>query len=168
MDPAVFVRARLASRLSQADLAARAGTSRTTLSAYEHGRKSPTVETAGRILRSAGFDLVAVPQVTFREEVTGRGRPFFVADQWWTLPPDVSFAEIALPVSLNWSMPGMTFSLADRHQRGRCYEIVLREGSADDIVQMVNGALLIDLWDDLVLPQEIRAAWQPLIDAVAV
>jgi transcriptional regulator with XRE-family HTH domain len=36
--------------LSKTDLAERARTSRTTLSAYEHGRVSPTLETVDRIL----------------------------------------------------------------------------------------------------------------------
>lgn len=46
------------------------------------------------------------------------------------------------------------------------YEIVLREGRPEDIVQWVDGAFLIDLWDELVLPREIRSAWAPVIDAV--
>jgi hypothetical protein len=34
-----------------------------------------------------------------------------------------------------------------------------------DIKGSVDGALLVDLWTDLVLPREIRDAWQPVIDA---
>ena len=41
-------RARHEARLSQSELAIRARTSRPTLSAYEHGRTSPTMETAAR------------------------------------------------------------------------------------------------------------------------
>ncbi len=40
-----------------AALAARAETSHSTLSAYESGRKVPTVETLDRIVRAAGFEL---------------------------------------------------------------------------------------------------------------
>ena len=43
--------------LSQRELAGRAGTSQATLSAYESGRKSPTLETVARIVRAAGRDL---------------------------------------------------------------------------------------------------------------
>ncbi len=32
----------------------------------------------------------------------------------------------------------------------------------------VDGALLADLWSELVLPREVRAAWAPLIAAVMV
>jgi hypothetical protein len=28
----------------------------------------------------------------------------------------------------------------------------------------VDGALLVDCWDELVLPRELRQAWQPVVD----
>lgn len=34
-----------------------------------------------------------------------------------------------------------------------------------DITPYIDGVLLVDLWTDLVLPREIRDAWQPVIDA---
>ena len=43
--------------LSQRELALRARTSQATLSAYETGRKSPSLETLTRIIRAAGQDL---------------------------------------------------------------------------------------------------------------
>ena len=43
------------SGLSLRSLARRAGTSHSTLSAYENGHKVPTVETLDRIVRAAGF-----------------------------------------------------------------------------------------------------------------
>ena len=43
--------------LSQRELARRAGTSQATLSAYESGKKSPTLETLHRIVLAAGVDL---------------------------------------------------------------------------------------------------------------
>jgi len=68
-----------------------------------------------------------------------------------------------LPVHLNWSDPGRRFDLRDRSQRARVYEIVLREGTPDDVLAYLDGALLIDLWDDLVIPRDIRAVWALLI-----
>lgn len=43
--------------LSQRELARRAGTSQATLSAYEAGRKSPSLDTLARVVRAAGQDL---------------------------------------------------------------------------------------------------------------
>ena len=43
--------------ISQRELARRAGTSQATLSAYEAGRKSPSLDTLARIVRAAGRDL---------------------------------------------------------------------------------------------------------------
>jgi transcriptional regulator with XRE-family HTH domain len=54
----VLRRARRRSRLTLRELAGRAGTSHATLSAYEAGRKVPTVATLDRIVRAAGFELV--------------------------------------------------------------------------------------------------------------
>jgi hypothetical protein len=45
------------------------------------------------------------------------------------------------------------------------YEVVLQEGRPADILAYVDGALLVDLWDDLVLPRAIRSAWTPVITA---
>ena len=57
--------ARVRAGLSLRELARRAATSHSTLSAYESGRKVPSVETFDRILRAAGFtvSLDVVPAV---------------------------------------------------------------------------------------------------------
>lgn len=54
---AILRRARLRAGLTLRALAARAGTSHSTLAAYERGRKVPSVETLARIVRAAGFEL---------------------------------------------------------------------------------------------------------------
>lgn len=55
MDPADLLRtARRRNGLSQAALAARAGTSQPVISAYEHGRRDPTTQTLRRLLAAAG------------------------------------------------------------------------------------------------------------------
>ena len=158
-----MAQARNAAGLSQAALAELAGTSRTTLSAYEHGRKSPTMDTAQRILDKAGFTLALAPAPTFHEVATGRGRPIIVPDHLPRLPLDQALATVVLPLHLNWSDRSRRFDLRDRRQRARVYELVLREGQAADIQTYIDGALLIDLWDQLVLPAAVRAAWSPVI-----
>ncbi|MEX2627443.1 MAG: helix-turn-helix transcriptional regulator [Ilumatobacteraceae bacterium] len=164
MSAALLERVRQEAGLSQEELASRAGTSRPTLSAYEHGRKSPTLATVERLLDSAGFELTAERKVTFREAPVRRGRPFFVADRLWRLPIRDAFAAVNLPLEVNWSRPGASFQLANRRQRARCYEAVLREGMPADILRYVDGTLLVDLWSELVVPREVRDAWQPIVD----
>jgi transcriptional regulator with XRE-family HTH domain len=62
MDPAATLRAaRQEAGLTQAELARRAGTSPATISAYEHGRKVPSVETLSRLLAVAGARVTVVP-----------------------------------------------------------------------------------------------------------
>ena len=70
---ALLGRVRRAAGLSQTELARRAGTSRPTLSAYENGRKSPTLDTASRLLDEAGYDLDAAARVHFAEVAGARG-----------------------------------------------------------------------------------------------
>jgi transcriptional regulator with XRE-family HTH domain len=72
---------RVSAGLSQEELARRAGTSRTTLSAYEHGRKSPTAATFARLLSGAGCELAAQPHVSFTRQPSPRGKPVWVPDR---------------------------------------------------------------------------------------
>lgn len=58
MEPASIIRrARRQSGLSLRGLAERAGTSHSTLAAYEAGRKIPSLATLERVVRAAGFEL---------------------------------------------------------------------------------------------------------------
>ncbi len=63
MNAAEAVRAaRLRAGLTQHALAVRAGTSQATLSAYESGRKQPSLRTLERILAATGTRLEVVPE----------------------------------------------------------------------------------------------------------
>lgn len=149
--------------LTQDELAQQAHTSRTAVSAYENGRKKPTLDTAERLLVASGFELDLRPRITFHAVPGTRGRVHEVPDQLPSLPPHQALATVALPLSLNWSQPGREYRLSERSDRARVYEAVLREGDAKDVLTYIDGALLVDLWDELVLPRDVRAAWEPLI-----
>jgi len=164
MDAAELLeRVRVGSGLTQEELARRGGTSRTALSAYEHGRKSPTVATFARLLSRAGWELAAQPRVTFTQQTSAHGKPIWVPDRLPRLDVAQALAALELPLHLNWSAPGRIFNLRSRADRARVYEIVLQEGTPADILTYVDGTLLIDLWEDLVLPRGVRSAWAPLI-----
>lgn len=155
--------ARVAAGLSQAALASRGGTSRPTLSAYEHGRKSPSLQTASRIVAAAGFDLALTPRIEFRQVAIDRGRPIRVPSALPRLSLERALTTVELPLHLNWSDRGRRYDLRNRRQRARVYEIVLREGGPDDVLAYVDGALLVDLWEELVLPHPIRTAWRDVV-----
>ncbi|HEV7652507.1 MAG TPA: transcriptional regulator [Actinophytocola sp.] len=133
------------------------------MSAYENGRKKPTLDTAERLLGGSGFDLDLRPRITFRSVTGARGRVYQVPDQLPSLPPHVALATVELALSLNWSQPGRRYRLRDRSERARVYETVLREGGPSDVLTYIDGVLLVDLWDELVLPRDLRVAWDPLI-----
>ncbi len=163
----LLAQAREAAGLSQAALAAAAGRPRPTLSAYEQWRKSPTLDTAPRIVGEAGFELALAPKVSFVEVAVDRGRPIVVPTALPRLLVDSALATAELPLHLNWSDPSRRYDLRERHQRARVYEIVLREGGPADVLAYVDGALLVDLRDELVLPSAVRAAWKSLVRGLA-
>ena len=166
MEPSELLeRARASAGLTQDELARRAGTSRPTLSAYENGRKSPTVATFARLLAEAGYELAAEPQVMFTRQPAARSRSVWVPDHLPRLDMAHAFAPVRLPLHLNWSAPGRVFDLGSRADRAHVYEVVLQEGRPADIMAYVDGALLVDLWDDLVLPRAVRSAWAPVVHA---
>lgn len=103
--------------------------------------------------------------MSFHDVPGHAGRQHRVPDRLSRLPVEDAFAAVVLPVALNWSQPGREFRLASRADRARLYEIVLQEGSDQDIRTYIDGALLIDLWEHLVLPRDLQRAWDPLIFA---
>jgi hypothetical protein len=86
-----------------------------------------------------------------------------VPDHVPRLPLGEAFAEVRLPLHLNWSHPDRVFDLAVRADRARVYEVVLQEGRPADILAYVDGALLVDLWSELVLPRAVRSGWDAII-----
>lgn len=159
-------RVRHAAGLSQDELARRAGTSRTAVSAYEHGRKSPSLDTVDRLVSSAGYELDVRPQIAFVRAPSARGRYVLVPTRLPQLPAEQALATVELPLSVNWSEPGRVFLLSDRGDRAVAYELVLTEGGEEELLRYVDGTLLVDIWDEIVLPRPVRAAWSPLIERV--
>lgn len=163
MGAGVVRQARQRAGLTQDELARRAGTSRPTVSAYESGRKSPSLATAERLLAAAGAQLVAEPVLVFRDVPIGRGRTVVVPSHLPRVPVERALGVIELSLHVAWSAQERRVDLSDRRARARAYEQLLLEGTAEDIAAVVDGALLVDVWPELVLPPTVRAAWAPLI-----
>lgn len=67
----MLTRARKRAGLTQAELARRAGTSQPVISAYEHGRRDPSIETLRRLVRAAGAELELGVGVRRGEDLPG-------------------------------------------------------------------------------------------------
>lgn len=86
----------------------------------------------------------------------------------WVEPPDDIDASgiekasgvVELPRTVWWSGTLPRFwDLDDLRERARVYEVVLREGSQDDIRRYVELDQLVELWGDLFLPDRLRRTW---------
>lgn len=153
--------ARVTARLTQEALARRAGTTQSTLSAYERGTKSPTLTVTERILASIGYDLALTPHITFRE-VEYRAYTWHVPNRLWRLDLVACFT----PATVR-DQYCMTHGLDVDTRPGRidAYRWLLEHGTPEQIFDHVDGALLIDAWNDLTdLPAPLRVEWQPLVE----
>jgi hypothetical protein len=93
---------------------------------------------------------------------TARHRPFVVPGSLEELDGPTMDGRVRLPTHVDWSV-GRVYDLADPIDRRRVYELVLREGDLDDLRRYVDAELLVDQFDELVLPDEIRTAWARLL-----
>lgn len=66
---------------------------------------------------------------------------------------------ITLPVNVRWSGPERAFDLGDPRDRLYVYEQVLREGTEEDVRNIIEVDTLIEMWDELVLPVYVRGRW---------
>jgi len=154
--------ARTAANLTQAELATLTGIARPNVVAYENGRREPLFTTAQALINATQTTWEIIPPIHWRWTATRR--PYAIPSRLWRLPITDALRQFDAGTHLWWSGPPRTFDLADRSQRHRAYEIVLREGGPEDISNIVDGLLLCNAWPDLVLPSELKAAWQPLLD----
>lgn len=90
---------------------------------------------------------------------TARVRPPAIPDDLGRLERRITRGRVRLPTSVRWSGPEVSYDLADRDDRRRVYEQVLREGTVDDVVRYVELDELIALWSDLYLPDNVRREW---------
>jgi hypothetical protein len=76
---------------------------------------------------------------------------------------------VELPHRLVWQSPVLRrFDLDDPYQRGRLYEIVLREAIRfDELRAWIDGPTLCEVWPDLYLPRGVRQAWEERHPALA-
>lgn len=82
-----------------------------------------------------------------------------IPDDVDALSVDKASGVVTLPLRVQWSGRPRRYDLADRRQRALVYELVLTEGTDDDVRSFIDVDELVRLWDDLVLPEHVRLAW---------
>ncbi|MEN3123941.1 helix-turn-helix domain-containing protein [Janibacter sp. LM] len=162
----VIEEARLASGLGQSELAALAGTSQPTLSAYERGKKSPGLAVAERIVNAAGWKIALQPRVSFTEHPAPPGFrfPFTVPDRLWRLEAPACFRTIKF-FDLIDDDDKFWWDLSDRADRKLVYERLLTYGDEPSLIHYLDGALLIDLWNEMEVPEPMRTHWAAVVEA---
>ena len=163
----VIEEARLASGLGQAELAALAGTSQPTLSAYERGKKNPGLAVTERIVNAAGWNIALQPRVTFTEHPAPPGFrfPFTVPDRLWRLESPACFRSIKFFDLIDDDNDKFWWDLSDRADRRLVYERLLTYGDEASLILYLDGALLIDLWNEMEVPEPMRTHWAAVVKA---
>jgi hypothetical protein len=93
-------------------------------------------------------------------ELGPESRPVAIPDDFATTRQEKATGIIRLPNRVRWSSPEMTFDMDAPADRRRVYELVLAEGTEDDVRHFVNFDELTVVWGDLFLPAYVRRAWQ--------
>jgi transcriptional regulator with XRE-family HTH domain len=157
--------ARKAAGLSQRRLAELSRTQQSSVSEYESRRKSPTLEVVERLLDAAAAELAVRPLVFFDYLEDAEGGWFAVPDRLWSVPLPQCFARVQVLKQIFHIEDHRVWDLSDPTERIEYYELVLTHGLDPMILDSVDGVLLIQAWPQMSLPEVVRAAWQPLIDA---
>jgi transcriptional regulator with XRE-family HTH domain len=163
----VIETARKAAGLSQRRLAEIARTQQSSVSEYESRRKSPTLEVVERLLDAADAELAVKPMVFFDLIEDLEVGSFWVPDRLWSVPIPECFARVQVLKYIFHTDEHQVWDLSDPTERIAYYELVLVHGFGDMLLDSVDGVLLIQAWPHMDLPDVIRAAWQPVIDAAS-
>ena len=87
---------------------------------------------------------------------------FWAPDRLWRVPTPDCFATLHVPDLLGRTEQD-EWNLADPTDRRRAYEILIRRGMPQMMIRWLDGGFLVDLWDQLDLPDPVRAAWEPAV-----
>jgi hypothetical protein len=77
----------------------------------------------------------------------------------WSVGPPDCFATLPIPDFIRNT--GMRdWHMRDREERKGVYEQLIRRGSPQQMVRWMDGALLVEVWDELDLPDPVRSEWK--------
>ncbi len=161
----VIEKARKAAGVSQQLLARWAGTTQSSISEYESRRKSPTLAVVERLLDELEVELTVRPVVTFdvvHDPVIGQ---YLVPERLWSVPLPDCFSRVVVLGQLFGRTRPRVWDLSVEDQRIDFFEWAVVHGSAELLMDSVDGVLLMQVWAHMNIPEVVRAAWQPVLDA---
>lgn len=82
---------------TQREMALAAGTSQSTLSAYERREKSPSLAVTERLIGEAGYSLRLDVTVDFTQVTDAGSEPFWVPNLLWRLESRLCFSRVQFP-----------------------------------------------------------------------
>lgn len=97
------------------------------------------------------------------ESTSARVRPVAVPEDLSDLDGPPLRGAVELPSHVRWSGPPVEYDLSIRSHRISVYEQVLCEGTADDVRRFIRLGDLVDLWDELYLPEHVRRVWSTVL-----
>lgn len=157
--------ARRAFGATQAELALWAGTAQSSVSEYESRKKSPTLEVVERLLQAVDAELTFKPFIDFEEHENPEGGWFLVPEKLWSVPMPDCFGKVQVTGIMFKSARTRVWDLSVEAERIDYYSWALQSRHAGLMVDSVDGVLLMQAWDRLEIPEAIRSAWQPVLDA---
>ncbi len=166
--PTVIETARKMAGVTQGQLSAWARTAQSSISEYESRRKSPTLAVVERLLEAADAELAVKPIVYFDYVDDPEIGTYVVPDRLWSVPLPDCFARVQVLRFLFKMDEDRIWDLSVEEERLEYYERAILSGLGAVLTDSVDGLLLIQAWPRLNLPDVIRQAWQPLIDAATV
>jgi hypothetical protein len=123
------------------------------------------LEVVERLLEAADAELAIKPIIDFDTRQDAEIGRYVVPEQLWSVPMPDCFSKIQVLGYLAKSRRPLVWDLANEAERIDYYEWVIGLGAIDLMLDSVDGILLMQVWERLTLPNVIRAAWQPVIEA---
>lgn len=157
--------ARKAAGMSQRQLAMLAGTQQSSVSEYESRRKSPTLEVVERLLEAADAELAIKPIIDFDVRQDPEIGQYLVPERLWSVPMPDCLGRVQVLKYIFHTDDNRVWDLSDPTERIEYYELALVYGLEQMLLDSVDGVLLIQAWPFMHIPDVVREAWQPMIDA---
>ena len=160
---------RRAMRLTQVQLAERAGVGRKFVVELEAGHPRAELAKVLDVLRVLNVQAVSSAAASANPKPRGSyadRKPYAIVDDLDSLTGPTG-GVVVLPVTLDWS-PKKRYDMTDIDERLRMYEAVLNEAlNPVDLQDFLNKDLLIEAWPELLVPKRIRARWESAFPELA-